>query len=58
MDESRTTESDRTAPPERPWLEVLGSRHFSAWLAVHNVSLELATSHKASSLFAERLGLM
>jgi uncharacterized protein (TIGR03032 family) len=43
-------ESEHTAPAERPWLEVLGSRHFSAWLADHNVSLAL-TTYQLGKLF-------
>lgn len=35
--------SEQAAAAERPWLEVLGSRHFSAWLGEQNVSLALTT---------------
>ena len=50
MDEGRTAESDQAAQPERPWLEVLGSRHFSGWLADHNVSLAF-TTYQLGKLF-------
>jgi uncharacterized protein (TIGR03032 family) len=38
------------APIEQPWLEVLGSRHFAAWLEEQNVSLAL-TTYQAGKLF-------
>ena len=50
MNQIMTMGSDQVAPTERPWLEVLGSRHFSAWLAEHNVSLAL-TTYQLGKLF-------
>jgi uncharacterized protein (TIGR03032 family) len=38
------------ATAERPWLEVLGSRHFAAWLHEQKVSLAL-TTYQAGKLF-------
>jgi uncharacterized protein (TIGR03032 family) len=38
------------ATEEKPWLEVLGSRHVSAWLAEQNVSLAL-TTYQLGKLF-------
>lgn len=42
--------ADQATPPARPWLEVLGSRHFSAWLAEQNVSLAV-TTYQLGKLF-------
>ena len=50
MNETVTMERDQSAPPERPWLEVLGSRHFPAWLAEHKVSLAF-TTYQLGKLF-------
>ena len=50
MNEVTTMATGETAPPERPWLEVLGSRRFSAWLAEQNVSLAL-TTYQLGKLF-------
>jgi hypothetical protein len=49
MNEVMTVGNDQAAP-ERPWLEVLGSRQFSAWLADHNVSLAF-TTYQLGKLF-------
>jgi hypothetical protein len=38
------------ATADRPWLEVLASRHFAEWLAEQNVSLAL-TTYQAGKLF-------
>ena len=39
-----------TTPSSEPWVQVLGSRHFSAWLAEQNVSLAF-TTYQAGKLF-------
>jgi hypothetical protein len=43
MTQQMTVAPNGVATPERPWLEVLGSPHFAAWLAEQNVSLALTT---------------
>ncbi len=50
MNEVMTVRSEQAAPPERPWLEVLGSRHLSVWLAEHNTSLAF-TTYQLGKLF-------
>jgi uncharacterized protein (TIGR03032 family) len=45
-----TAPPNGAAPAAQPWLEVLGSRHFAAWLAEQNVSLAL-TTYQAGKLF-------
>ena len=45
-----TAAPNEVAPAAQPWLEVLGSRHFAAWLAEQNVSLAL-TTYQAGKLF-------
>ena len=41
---------NEVAPTEKPWLEVLGSRHFASWLEEQNLSLAL-TTYQAGKLF-------
>jgi uncharacterized protein (TIGR03032 family) len=45
-----TTATNGAATEAQPWLQVLASRHFSAWLAEQNVSLAL-TTYQAGKLF-------
>ncbi len=40
----------RPVNPEEPWLQVLGSRYFTAWLAEQNVSVAL-TTYQTAKLF-------
>lgn len=49
-DDRRQLSAPEAASAERPWLEVLGSRHFSAWLAEQNVSLAF-TTYQLGKLF-------
>ena len=46
MIEEMTAAPNGVATTERPWLEVLGSRHFAGWLAEQNISLALNQSLK------------
>jgi uncharacterized protein (TIGR03032 family) len=50
MTELMTAAPNGATTAERPWLEVLGSRHFASWLEEQNVSLAL-TTYQAGKLF-------
>lgn len=51
-DMSQVTDGNRSCT--QPWLEVFGSRHLSAWLAEHNVSLALTTYQQGKLLAVGR----
>src|SRR4051812_22675129 len=42
-DRRRSAPAGNAAAPEEPWLQVLGSRHFAAWLAEQRLSLAFTT---------------
>lgn len=50
MNATTNMPGSQAAPSEKPWVQVLGSRHFCAWLAEQNVSLAF-TTYQAGKLF-------
>src|SRR5712691_5645098 len=50
MNQATTLAPNQGTPAAQPWVEVLGSRHFPAWLAEQNVSLAF-TTYQAGKLF-------